>query len=283
MTQYNAFQNNAYQVRPKKPAMIGWWGLIPAVAFIVVECIYGWPEAQARSKSPDYAGGYFVGSILGGFVISLFLAWIAYLVGRRSQLAGTITFTAMLAFYISTVLGSALMSPPAARTLARDLFQSIETKQRAASSAAAELDRISGNHLDGIDRPGELDARLRAIAAARAANQAVLDAGDGAATDLAQGLDKAGVRPSTRDRLVAQFTAKIRWDRVRGSYDTKRRGFDSLHSLYQLLKDHPDKWQYNSEAKRIDFGDQKLLDQFKAIQQELLGTMRQAAKSTPTP
>ncbi|HEX4797260.1 MAG TPA: hypothetical protein VH370_25930 [Humisphaera sp.] len=276
MTQYSA-----QQVPDKKPATIGWLGLLPAVIFIVVEFVYGWPEAKVQSRSLAYAEGYLAGRLLAGFLISGLVALLAYGIGRRSQVAGTIAFSIVMTWFIVTVTWSGLQTPPAARQVEHDVMQSIEGKQVAAANAARELDRLSGNHLDGIDRPGEIEARLKALTTAEATNQEVLDAGDAAPADLAKGLDQAGVRQSTRDRLVREFNTKVHWSRTRQIYDVKKRGFASLRSFYRLLQDHPGKWRYNSEAKRIDFSDDALLEQFKTIQRELLTALRQQEQLAP--
>jgi hypothetical protein len=96
---------------PRKKTSVGfvaWWGIIPALAFIAVEVIRGWPVAQARASRPEFAISYFMGGTVGGILIALLIAWVGYRLVRKSRLAGSIVFTLVLCFFCVSV---ALQSP----------------------------------------------------------------------------------------------------------------------------------------------------------------------------
>jgi len=95
-----------------KPSMLAWWGIIPAVIFVALQVVVGWPAAKARSASTELAFSFLVGQIIGGLIIPFIIAWIAYRVGRRSQLAGTIAFSVVLALGCLGTVGRSLPPRP---------------------------------------------------------------------------------------------------------------------------------------------------------------------------
>jgi hypothetical protein len=92
------------QAQKSKTPILAWWGIIPTVIFVAFEAIFGWPEAKIRATAPGYALSYLVGRAIGGLLISFVIAWIAYRIGRRSQLAATITFSIAIGFVGLTVV-----------------------------------------------------------------------------------------------------------------------------------------------------------------------------------
>ena len=75
--------------------MLAWWAAIPfltACGFVIAYC------RPAETQKVDMLPSYIVGGIIGTALISLLIGWIAYRIFRRSQLAGTLAFTLMLAF-----------------------------------------------------------------------------------------------------------------------------------------------------------------------------------------
>jgi hypothetical protein len=79
-----------------KKAMLAWWGILPAFAFLAFHLTLGWPEAKVRATGEDYAVSYLLGGAIGGVLIALLIAWIVYRVSNRSQLAGTATFSVIM-------------------------------------------------------------------------------------------------------------------------------------------------------------------------------------------
>ena len=108
---------------PKRP-IIAWWGIFPVLLFVVVHLIFSWSQAKVKSATPGFSEGYAVGFLLGGIVFGLLisglLAWAAYAIGRRSTLAGTITFTLLLLLItLSSLSSSIIKSISAARPIVR--------------------------------------------------------------------------------------------------------------------------------------------------------------------
>jgi hypothetical protein len=86
-----------------KSSFLAWWGVIPVIAYVVVQAMYGWTEAKARASSQELAISYFLGGIIGGVLISLVAGWIAYRAFQRSRFGGTITFTLLLGIFCFVV------------------------------------------------------------------------------------------------------------------------------------------------------------------------------------
>jgi len=88
--------------------MLAWWGLFPAALFAAVQCWLGWNVAQAHAAGPRVVVSYWIGGLLGGFVIAALIAWIFYRALGRSQIAGTVAFTVVLAFATLGVANQAI-------------------------------------------------------------------------------------------------------------------------------------------------------------------------------
>jgi hypothetical protein len=80
----------------RKPSMLAWWAVFPLAGFLVVEAVYGWGIAVKRATAPDLAVSYLCGSVIGGLLISLGVAWVTYRVGSRSRYAATLAFTGVM-------------------------------------------------------------------------------------------------------------------------------------------------------------------------------------------
>lgn len=77
--------------------LLAWWAIFPVLILFAVLWFFGWPAAQLKATSKQYAVSYFVGSMLGGLLIPLALAWTVHRLSKRSTLASSITFSAMVA------------------------------------------------------------------------------------------------------------------------------------------------------------------------------------------
>lgn len=113
-----------YAPRPAAPSrnMLAWWGVFPAIVFAAIKCFFGWKYAQARASGPSFVVSYWMGGLLGGFVIAALIAWITYRALGRSQVAGTVAFTIVLAFATLSVVNQAITarSPQQGAALASD-------------------------------------------------------------------------------------------------------------------------------------------------------------------
>ena len=90
---------------PKKNASyLSWWGIIPLIALFVVQAAYGWPAAKAATKMGAEPISYFVGRILGGLLIAVFVAWVVHRFFHGSRNASTIAFSIVIALACSAVL-----------------------------------------------------------------------------------------------------------------------------------------------------------------------------------
>ena len=89
-----------------KPRLLAWWCLLPVGVWMALEITFGWPRSIRQVSTPTDAVSFFVGRLLGGTLIALALAWIAYRVGRRSTRAASIGFTLTMALLSMAVLGA---------------------------------------------------------------------------------------------------------------------------------------------------------------------------------
>jgi hypothetical protein len=80
----------------KHPSMLAWWGIVPAVVYGVIQFIYGWPKAKL--ENPQAPIPYFFGSLVGGPLLALMLAWIVYRISKRTQFSATVVFTVIMIF-----------------------------------------------------------------------------------------------------------------------------------------------------------------------------------------
>src|SRR5258707_752123 len=92
---------------PARQSMLAWWGIIPALIFIVVQCYFGWSRAQIRASGPDFALSYLMGGLVGGLGIALLLALILYRIDSRSQRTATITFSAIVMLFVAGIVHQA--------------------------------------------------------------------------------------------------------------------------------------------------------------------------------
>jgi hypothetical protein len=76
--------------------MLAWWALFPALLYVAVQLKFGWADAKVSASSPDYAVSYLGGAIVGGMLLALVIGYVVYMIGSRSQLAGSLTFAIIL-------------------------------------------------------------------------------------------------------------------------------------------------------------------------------------------
>lgn len=77
-------------------SVLAWWGVIPVVAFLAMEVVYGWPRAVEGASSPEFAVSYLAGDVLGRLLMAYGISWIVYRAALRSRLAATIAFSLMM-------------------------------------------------------------------------------------------------------------------------------------------------------------------------------------------
>lgn len=99
-----------YAPRPAVPTrgMLASWGLIPASVFAAVHCLLGWKNAQVHAEGPQFVLGYWVGGLVGGFLIASVVAWIMYRSLGKSQTAGTVAFTIILAIGTLSIISRSI-------------------------------------------------------------------------------------------------------------------------------------------------------------------------------
>ena len=88
-------------------SMLTWWALLPLACFGTVEAVYGWDVAVKRATAPDLALSYFCGSVVGGLLISLGVAWVVYRATSRSRYAATLAFTGLILLFCGAVVQQA--------------------------------------------------------------------------------------------------------------------------------------------------------------------------------
>lgn len=89
--------------------MLAWWGVFPVIAFAVAQVAFGFSRAKLRT-SPDNVLSYWLASVFVGLLLATLVAWIAYRIGKKSQLAGTVALTVVL-MLATTDLVSTTKSP----------------------------------------------------------------------------------------------------------------------------------------------------------------------------
>ena len=92
----------------KKDPFLSWWGIIPALAVLVFEVLYGWPKAKALGNDMSGTVGYFAGGVAAGILIPAIIAWIVYRITGRSRSASTVTFTIVCAVVCLSLPGAAI-------------------------------------------------------------------------------------------------------------------------------------------------------------------------------
>src|SRR2546421_12621808 len=72
---------------PKKlPFALSWLITVPVAVLLLIELRVQLPLARASMKT-DQAMAFVMGRFIGGLLFSLLIAWVAWLVGRRSRFA----------------------------------------------------------------------------------------------------------------------------------------------------------------------------------------------------
>ena len=97
-----------------KVSMLAWWGVISVAALIAIEVVYGWPQAKAKATVPEAAISYLMGHILGALLVALVVAWVAFRIGKRSQLSATIVFSVVVGISCLSVLAASRRGQPPA-------------------------------------------------------------------------------------------------------------------------------------------------------------------------
>jgi hypothetical protein len=92
----------------KNDSFLSWWGIIPALAVLVFEVLYGWPKAKAQGNDVAGTVGYFAGEVAGGILIPAIIAWIVYRITGRSRRSSTVTFTIVCALVCLSLPGGAI-------------------------------------------------------------------------------------------------------------------------------------------------------------------------------
>jgi hypothetical protein len=83
----------------RKESMLAWWAVFPLACFALVEAVYGWQIAVARATAPEFAVSYLGGSVVGGLLISLGVAYVVYRIGSRSQFAASVSFALVVLLF----------------------------------------------------------------------------------------------------------------------------------------------------------------------------------------
>lgn len=76
----------------EKTSLLGWWGIFPVAAWIVLEVVYSKGHADAGAIAPEIVGGFVLGRVLVGFLLAFVVSWIVYRIKGKSQYAGSVAF-----------------------------------------------------------------------------------------------------------------------------------------------------------------------------------------------
>src|SRR5947207_14613823 len=91
---------------PKKlPFALSWLITVPVAVLLLIELRVQLPLARASMKT-DQAIAFVMGRLIGGLLFSLLIAWVAWLVGRRSRFAANWGFGIVITvFAMVAVMG----------------------------------------------------------------------------------------------------------------------------------------------------------------------------------
>lgn len=146
----------------RRQSMLAWWAALPLIPFAIVESIFGWPIAVARTTSVDFTISFFGGSVLGGLLIPLVVAFIVYRIRSKSQFAGSLAFTIMLMLVCASVYRQASSDRRNADMLAASMLPRIQTFTAFEFETAGGWQQIRASH-DGnlatlvLDGPSRSD------------------------------------------------------------------------------------------------------------------------------
>ena len=85
---------------PRKP-FLGWWAIIPILAYLCVQGFYGMNEARFRATGKQYVTSYFMGGLLAAPFYSLVISWIFYRLFKRSRKVAGIMFAIVMIAFIN--------------------------------------------------------------------------------------------------------------------------------------------------------------------------------------
>lgn len=90
-----------------KESFLNWWGFIPAAVFIGLEVLFCRPAGDPNAGDVDRLVGYVCGHAIFGIVISLFAAYLMYMLTRKSRLVSTLAFSFGMVFFSLVMLATA--------------------------------------------------------------------------------------------------------------------------------------------------------------------------------
>jgi len=247
-----------------------WPSIFPAIFFIIVESVLEIPRIKAYAAHPDDGGGYLLGEIGGGLILSLLVAWVAYRIMRRSRAAGTFAFSAVLVVLAIGTFKSPW--PGTEQVIEKGILDPFESKRQAAESDFDQLKMSGALHFAGINAPEEVERRLDLIRRALNSDNALLNAGDHARVALIDNLSAAGVTDSRRDQILDDFDAKIHWGERRNVFSADANVLVAAQSIYGFLHDHQGQWTCSRLDGHVSFENQALQAKF----DDLLAAVRSA-------
>lgn len=100
----------------RRPPMLSWPALLPTLAYVVVQAMYGWPAAKLKASSPEYATSYFIGGLIGGVALALIVTAVVYAISRRRKGVGTTVYSCVLLLLCASVLTRQSQAPKPAGT-----------------------------------------------------------------------------------------------------------------------------------------------------------------------
>lgn len=125
----------ASSTRPKPPFQILWWGYL---VFSICAGIAVWGRSRG---STDANVAFLSGMVVGMLVISVVVAWVAWLVIGRSKLAATIAFAAIAVLGAMGQIGS-------------------EQRRSAAESMVTEIEQMQQQLMTSVEDGGSPSAEL---------------------------------------------------------------------------------------------------------------------------
>lgn len=251
--------------QPKRP-LLAKWGIIPFILYVISEFYFRWDTAQREAiGGPEGAVPFMFGVLLTASLFSLLAAWIFYRIFRRSTVAGTIAFAAMLLFIAFTGAVPSFVATAPVRTAANKVVTSVQTKFAAGEAALTAANVSTALDRTHIADAGEIERRLAAVQKAIDTGDDYVDAIDNLPKHLDEQLAAVGASSYVSANVQKSIQRQNQWGKNRAAYIARQRVLKEMAALLSFLARNRDGWVVDNTRNKINFLRLELLDEFNVL------------------